>query len=183
MTLRKLFAMITLAGATVSSQYVCAGDVFHSRIKAGWEVDTGMSDVDTSSGPYLAYVFDLPEPMSVLIDLNYITGDFDVASGSGSYTSVGLGAALLFSRQIENWKPYVGAGAVNFINDFDNVEYDNKLSMVWIAGTSFVIGERFGLDASVRYRTLRVNADDMTVKPNPLNMDAVILRLGLVYEL
>jgi opacity protein-like surface antigen len=166
-----------------ASVSVRGGEALSHRISGGVEIDTVMADVDTGYGVYLAYEVDLPKPISLMLDCSYIGGDFNVASGAGSYTSLGIGAYLIFKHQIDQWTPYIGCGGVDHFNHFDNVKYDNKLSMVWLAGSQLNLGDRLSLDASLRYRTLRVNADDTTIKPNPLDMDSLVIRVGVMYEL
>ena len=176
------FAVLSLC-ASVSVTSVLGSEAISHRLTGGVEIDTAMADVDTGTGVYLAYEIDLPEPISLMLDCSYIRRDFNVPSGAGTYTSLGIGAYLILKHKVGEWTPYVGCGGADHFNHFDNVKYDNKLSMVWLAGSRLNLGERLGLDASLRYRMLRVNADDTTVKPNPLDMDSLVIRVGLVYEL
>lgn len=190
MSIRKLLAITALASATLYSVSAVAGDEMTHRIGGGIEMDTNMADVDDGFGPYLSYEIDLPEPISVVFDFSYITGDFDNVKGvagkdtvSGTYTTMAVGAALLLQHNIGLWTPYFGAGGANHFNDFDNVNYDDKISMVWIVGTKLNIDDRMTAEASLRYSTLQVDSIDKEVRPNPLDMDAIIVRLGLVLDL
>ena len=176
------FAVLSVC-ASVSVTSVLGSEAISHRLTGGVEIDTAMADVDTGTGVYFAYEIDLPKPISLMLDCSYIGGDFNVPPGAGAYTSLGIGAYLIFKHKVGEWTPYIGCGGVDHFNHFDNVKYDNKLSMVWLAGSQLKLGERLSLDVSLRYRTLRVNADDRTVEPNPLDMDSLVVRGGLMYEL
>lgn len=147
------------------------------------QYDAIQGDTDDGMGAYGSYRIKLPEPMSILVDASYTTGDFDIAAGSGSYSSLAIGAAIMFEHDLGTWTAYGGTGGANHFNDFDNLEYGNKLSMVVFGGARVPLNERLGADFSLRYRTLRVDADDADAEPNLIKMDAWVFRLGVTYDI
>jgi len=52
-----------------------------------------------------------------------------------------------------------------------------------LAGSKYMVSDRLIFDASLRFRTLRVDTEDASLTPNQVDMDAVVLRFGLIYEL
>jgi len=174
---------IGLVCATIVLLFSRNAGALEHRVTGGLEVDSMMSDVDSAAGAYVTYEVDLPEPISVMLDLNYVKGSFSLPLGSGDYTSLAIGTYLIFSQEYDNWKPYLGVGGAFHFNHFDNLEFDDKLSMVWLAGSKYMVSDRLIFDASLRFRTLRVDTEDASLTPNQVDMDAVVLRFGLIYEL
>ncbi len=180
--MRTGFGITTIMGAIMLTCPL-AGMAAGQRIGAGLEYDIALGDIDNGIGGYVSYEIDLPAPMTLMFEVVYAGGDFDVAAGSGSYGIVGVGGALLFMHDFDAWTGYLGAGCHNSFNDFASINYDDKLSMLWIAGARFAIADRLSADVGLRYRTLRIDSIDKTIEPNPLDADAILLRVGLVYEL
>lgn len=180
--MRTLIAMIAAATLALSASSARAQSP-GQRAGGGLEYDIVSGDVDNGLGGYGYYEYDFYGPLSVRGELNYITGDFDLASGAGTYTSIGLGVALVARADYDGCTPYCGVGGMNHFNDFENVNYDNKLSLFAFGGARIEVGAGVSVDLSLRFRTLRVGADDKSVIPNEVNMDAWIVRAGLAFEL
>ncbi|MCE9614178.1 MAG: porin family protein [Lentisphaerae bacterium] len=157
------------------------------RVGGGYEYDAVTGDGDNGMGGYGFYEIDLSGPISAQIEANYVTGDFEVDAGSGDYTMIGVGGALIFSHAMDNLTPYFGAGAADNFNDynFDDrpgiVSYDDKLSIFWLIGTRLAINDAAAFDISVRYRGLRPDSRDVNV--GEIDMDAIVVRAGLVFDL
>lgn len=152
------------------------------RISVGPQYDLVTGDADNAFGGYGSYNLDLTGPLGLIVEGSYVQGDFSVPAGSGNYTILSLGAALVFTGQFDIWSPYAGAGGADNFNDFDNVDYGDKLSMFWLAGTRLALGEAATADFSVRYRGLRPDSQNHP-EIGEIDMDGWIVRAGLVFEL
>ncbi len=179
--MRSVWKMFAIA-AVMGCAWVTTGMAEH-RAGTGLELDAALGDTDGAFGVYAFYEYDLPDPISVQAEISYVGGDFDVESGSGSYSILGFGLAVLLNKSFGTWTGYVGAGGASNYNSFDNVNYDDKLSIYWLGGARTEIADRISLDLSLRYRTLRIDSIETDVEPNPLNADAMVFRAGIVYEL
>lgn len=182
--MRTLFAtaLIAIVCFIVSAQPAMSQLPIGPNIGIGLEYDNVTGDTDNGIGAYAYYEIPLTGPLSALLELNYVTGDFDIPAGKGSYTSIGLGAAFMISGQTGEWTPYAGVGGDNHFNDFEDINYGNKLSLFCFGGAKRPIGDGINFDISLRYRTLRVGSIDEKILPNPINMDAIVIRSGVVFE-
>ena len=178
---RFIAACVTVCVVAGSWTYAAPGGFGPQRIGAGLQYDLVTGDADNAYGAYLKYQLDLPDPMALIIDLSWATGEFDVPAGSGDYTSTALGIALVAQKDMGDWTPYAGAGGANHWNDYDNVNYDNKLSMFWLAGARLDLGNGFECDMNLRMRFLDVDSNDPVV--DNINMDAIVFRVGVTHEL
>ncbi len=174
--------MMVLFAAMSAMMLTTLNGVAGQRAGGGVEYDMVTGDGDDAMGGYAQYEIDLDGPIAAQLEVSYVTGDYDVAEGSGDYTIVGLGGALIFSHPLDGFTPYFGAGAANNFNDFDNVDYDDKLSIFFIGGGRVPINEGASLDFSLRYRGLRPETHTLE-SVEEIDMDAWILRVGLLFEL
>lgn len=175
-------ALALLVGIALLSPCAHAGQ----RAVLGPELDISSGDGDTTGGLFGYYEIDLNGPLSAQFELNYITGDYDTrdAAGvkrSGSYDLFGIGAAIVFRWEIDTWNPYVGAGTINYFGSWDGVNYGDKLGIYWIAGARHSITDTITADLSLRYRGLR--PDSVNTDIGELDLDAWVLRAGVVFEI
>ena len=175
-------ALILAAACAVPA---LAGGPSH-RIGFGGQYDKVSGDTDDAQGGYLYYMLDLPKPMALMLEVTYVTGEFDIKAGTGDYSTISLAGAILIQGNLNSVTPYAGAGAGRYFNDFDddrgNVRYEDKYGMFVLAGTRVALSDSLSADLAVRYRVLRPSSL-WPIEPNPIDMDAWVFRLGLTLEL
>lgn len=151
------------------------------RFGVGPEYSVVTGDADDGAGVYGYYQIDMEGPIAAMLEVNYFTGDYDIAAGSGTYEVFAFGGGLVFNYELEGWTPYAGAGAANNWSDFEDLDYDDKLSIFWFGGARADLSETVSIDGSLRYRGLQPDSLDSTV--GTIDMDAWVLRVGVAVEL
>jgi len=177
----KAIERILVGIAIISLAQTAAGAESRSRLGAGLEYGFATDDTDNMPGVYLTYDIDLPDPVSLRIGVNHFQGDYDIPASHGSFKSTGLELLFYFSGEVGPGTLYGGAGAGHYFNDFSNIEFPDKLGMLFVAGWRIPTSDRLVFDTSLMHRSLQPDHLDPII--GEVIMDAWVLRVGICYDL
>ena len=171
-------AMLIAAGAMMS--FSAQALEVENRMEAGVEYRFISGDGDAAPAIYADYEIDLPEPISLVLGGGYYSGDYDFKGYGGSYDSLWIEALLRVCWDVDQWRPYLGAGGAHYFNSFDNLEIRDKLGLIVEAGTFLQVSDNISSNMALRYSTLQPHH----VKPEigTMDLDAITVRAGLVFD-
>jgi len=152
-----------------------------SHLNGGLEYHFVNGDTDDCPGIYGNWEIELPQPISLVFGANYFSGDYDLKDYSGSYDSLGLEVLLRIRWEMDQWRPYIGMGGAEYINDFKNIDFPNKLGMIVEGGTYLQLTDTIKIDMSLRYITLQ--PDHLDPEIGEIIMDAFVIRAGISFAL
>jgi len=177
--MRTVVTLILAAGLSVLpglERTACA-----ARISTGLEYDLAIGDTENALGLYASYFQEIDDLLGFELGLSYASGDFSVDEASGDYTRVGFDASLLFRFPGETYTTYLGAGTGYHLNNFDGIEVQDKLSMLFQAGANVDLTDSMDLHLNLRYRALQ--PDTVSGPVDDVRMDALVVRVGVSWPL